>query len=300
MKPWPATRDRSYSARRMAQRKQATPAVDVAALEAQLRAALECEGALKLSSVKPAALRTTIAESLSRGGFEVTKSFIRRPLKTQLLEALEHGALVPLKSLTTHVRGATAPELKRLIDDAVQEGLARRVLRGAAESLVSADVRVLSATELQALRLRVVGLGKALEKVSKTPGLSVLASDATEALNEAMTALDARRTVNGTQASVVQRKVPDEAMGELLTAVDLTRDERTGLSFVPAVVGRLSPRLDTSTAVKLLLSAAERELLELRPEGGIGRLSEAEISVCPVGPHGTRLSWTRRISGETA
>jgi hypothetical protein len=252
--------------------------------------------------VKPASLRETVTATLVREGFEATKSAIRRPLRGQLLEALEHGALVPVKSLAAHVRGATGPELKRLVDDAVREGLVRRVLRGAAEVvLAGADVRVLSRAEAETVRLRVVGLGKSLEKVTKNPGLCLLASDATAALSEAVTAIaervDARGAANAAQTSATERKPAEEAMRALLAAVDSTRDVRTGLSFVPSVVGRLAPQLETHAAIKLLLRAAEQELLELRPEGGIGRLSEAELSVCPLGPHGTRLSWARRLTG---
>lgn len=285
----------------MATRKKATPAVDEAALAAEVREDLAREGAIKLTRIKPASLRRSLSEALSRDGFEVSKAAIRLPLRTQLLAALEHGALVPVKSLAAHVRGATATELKRLIDDAVRDGIARRVLRGTAEVLAGQDVRVLSAPEVEAMRLRVVELGKALEKVTKKPGLSLLASDATTAFAEAMPrVMDRGETRNGTKAtgpSATARKPSDEAMGALLAAVDSTRDARTGLSFVPAVVGRLAPDVEASAAVRLLLTAAERELLELRPEGGIGRLSEAELSVCPAGPHGTRLSWARRLTG---
>jgi hypothetical protein len=286
----------------MATGKKAIPALDAAALTAEVREDLAREGAVKLTRIKPASLRGSVSDALSRDGFEVTKAAIRQPLRAQLLAALEHGALVPVKSLAAHVRGATAPELKRLMDDAVRDGIARRVLRGTAEVLAGREVRVLSAAEIEAMRVRVVGLGKALEKVTKKPGLSVLASDATTALAEAMAGVtdraEARNGTRATRVSATTGKPSDEAMGALLAAVDSTRDVRTGLSFVPTVVGRLAPELETSAAVQLLLTAAERELLELRPEGGIGRLSEAELSVCPAGPHGTRLSWARRLTGE--
>jgi hypothetical protein len=285
----------------MAQRKQAPPAVDAAALEAEARDALAREGAIKLSSVKPSSLRAALSETLSRDGFEVTQSVIRRPLRAQLLDALAHGALVPVKSLSAHVRGAAAAELKRLTEDAIREGLARRVLRGTAEVLVGEDVRVLSGAGLESMRLRIVGLGKALEKATKKPGLTLLASDAQDALEQAITAVAehgaAKSATKAPHTSATPQKPSDEPMRALLAAVDSTRDVRTGLSFVPAVVGRLAPTVDAGAAVKLLLTAAERELLELRPEGGIGRLSEAELSVCPAGPHGTRLSWARRLAG---
>lgn len=281
----------------MAQRKKAASFLDAAAIEAEVREALSRDGAVKLSSVKPAALRSRIAESLSLDGFEVTKAAIRRPLPAQLLQALAHGALVPLKSLATHVQGATAGELKLLIADALHQGLARRVLRGTTEVLVGTDHKVLSPAEVNAIRLKLVALGKTLEKVTKKPGLSLLATDVAAALDDATTAMNARAGMKVAPSLATQRKPVDDALAALLEAVDSTRDERTGLSFVPAVVGRLAPRVEATGAVKLLVSAAERELLELRPEGGIGRLSEAELSVCPVGPHGTRLSWARRLAG---
>ena len=234
-------------------------------------------------------------------GFEVTKTLVRQPLRVQLRAALQYGALIPVKALASHVRGATATELKRLTETAVGEGLARLVLRGTAEVLAGAEVSVLSGAEVEALRIRVVGLGKALEKVTRRQGLSLLATDATAPLSEALTALGERSPGAARSAAPLPAAPPqqpsDDAMRTLLEAVDSTRDVSTGLSFVPAVVGRLAPGLSASAAVRLLLTAAERELLELRPEGGIGRLSEAELSVCPPGPHDTRLSWARRLTG---
>jgi hypothetical protein len=83
-------------------------------------------------------------------------------------------------------------------------------------------------------------------------------------------------------------------MNSLLSAVDATRDPRTGLSFVPAIVARLKAELDSARVTAALLEAARNGLLELRPEGGIQRLSREELLVCPPGPQGTRLSWARR------
>jgi hypothetical protein len=285
----------------MAQRKKVVPVVDEAGIESALRDQLKREGAVKLNRIKPTGVRAAIVERLVRDGFEATKTVIRRPLQVQLREALEHGALVPVKSLASHVRGATASELKREMEIAVREGTAHVVLRGTAEVLAGPEVRVLSAMEIQVLRTRVAELGKALEKVTRKRGVTLLAADATGVLSEALVAMSAQAQAKlGARAPspTLALKAPhDHAMQALLEAVDSARDVRTGLSFVPAVVGRLAPALSTSAAVKLLLAAAERELLELRPEGGIGRLSEAELSVCPPGPHDTRLSWARRLTG---
>jgi hypothetical protein len=89
---------------------------------------------------------------------------------------------------------------------------------------------------------------------------------------------------------------PDAALEHLLAVIDAVQDERTGLSFVPAVVRRLNRAMAVSAAHDLLLTAARREVIELRPEGGLGRLSSEELALCPPGPAGTRLSWARRTS----
>ncbi len=278
--------------------------MDEAAVEADVRDELAREGVMKLASVKPAAIRGKLVAKLAADGFEVTKAAVRRPLLAQLKEALAHGALVPVKSLNAHVRGGSAPELKQLVTVVVRDGVAKLVQRGAVEVLASREARVLSVAEVQSLRERLADLGKALEKVTKKKGLSFLTSDATAVLSGAVSALEerevsaARRVSEGAGALAGGVTSHEEEMRALLEAVEATKDERTGLSFVPAVVGRLAPGLSSSVAVKLLLSAAERELLELRPEGGIGRLTQAELLVCPPGPHDTRLSWTRRLPGE--
>jgi len=56
----------------------------------------------------------------------------------------------------------------------------------------------------------------------------------------------------------------------------------------------LRPSFTSDAAREALLTAAHSSLLELRPEGGINRLSPEELSLCPPGPQGTRLSWARR------
>lgn len=285
----------------MAQRKKVASVVDVGAIVSALRDELEREGMVKLARIKPTQVRAEVVEKLVQDGFEVTKTLVRRPLAAQLHAALQHGALVPVKALGSHVRGATGPELKRLTEAAVRDGTARLVLRGAVEVLAGAEVPVLSGPEVEALRVSLAGLGKALEKVTRKRGLSLLTTDATAVLSEAMTVFGQKHPATTRSAAqgpaALPRQQHDDAMRALLDAVDSTRDQRTGLSFVPAVVGRLAPKVSAPAAVKLLLAAAERELLELRPEGGIGRLSEAELSVCPPGPHDTRLSWARRLNG---
>lgn len=91
-----------------------------------------------------------------------------------------------------------------------------------------------------------------------------------------------------------------DALAELLSALDAAHDARSGMSFVPAIVRQLSAAMTAPEALDLLLQAARRELIELRPEGGLGRLSHEELALCPPGPAGTRLSWARRSAGVDA
>jgi hypothetical protein len=41
--------------------------------------------------------------------------------------------------------------------------------------------------------------------------------------------------------------------------------------------------------------AAQRGLIELRPESGLGRLASDEQALCVAGPEGSRLSWARPV-----
>lgn len=278
----------------MAQRKaaRAKTVVDVDAAVREVEERLNRDGAMKLSELKPKALRDAVVPRLVEKGFEATKAYVRRPLLAQLSEALSHGALVPVSGLAAHVPGATSAELKTAVAQAVKSGRARTVLRGKAEVLCGPEVMVVDSAQLARIRERALALSKLVEKVTRKPGLALLAEDLEEALSEV------RRAVP--TAPVIEKKREDDGLAALLSAVDSTRDVRSGLSFVPAIVGRLAPQIATPRAIELLMSAAARELLELRPEGGIGRLSEAELSVCPPGPHGTKLSWVRRLGGGAA
>lgn len=274
----------------MAQRKQKVQ-VDPSAILRDAEKSLERDSFVKLASVKPASLRPAIAAELRGRGFEVTNTVVRVPLLKQLEAALQHGALIPLKTLSSHVRGASAKELKELLATALVKGVAFQALRGRAEVVVGASTSVVSGEQLSALRDQVAGLNKALEKAEKSKRLVLLAADVNESLTMALEQV---------RAGTFTRPKQGDPLGDVLAAVDATRDAKSGLSFVPAVVEKLAPRFDALAVGRLLLGAAQNDLLELRPEGGIARLSEAELALCPRGPHGTRLSWARRIAGGRA
>jgi hypothetical protein len=263
------------------------------------RAVLQREGVVKMTALGPAATRAALAAELAKEGYEATKSVVRRPLGDQLAAALADGAFVPLKAVASVVSGATAAEAKRAATALVAKGGAKLVLRGTAEVLVPAMAPVLSREQLA----RFGRLAKVVAKAAASKsGASVLQVDMVEALGEVVPGI----TVSGRGAERVERRPegaapPRDGSGKLthlLSTLEETRDPQTGLSFVPAIVARLEPEIGAEAVRALLVSAATNGVIELRPEGGIGRLSEQELAVCPPGPQGTRLSWARRLEME--
>lgn len=246
-------------------------------------------GVVKLTSVAPKAAREAVISALVARGFEPTKNSLRVPLLSQLKDAVAHGAMIALSALPAHVRGATKAELKSAADTAIREGIVVRVLRGRAESVVAVGAPVLSAETLGSLATQLATITKALHKAQKTRALTLLAADVREALEKAL------------QAMPVAEKKQSAAspLHRVLQTVDSMRDSKTGLSFIPHVLTELAKTMDPKAATDALLAAAASDLLELRPEGGLARLSQTELALCPPGPQGTRLSWARRLSGET-
>ena len=54
-----------------------------------------------------------------------------------------------------------------------------------------------------------------------------------------------------------------------------------GLTFVPAVVLEL-PQLHRQAALAAIKRAATARLIELRPDGGLGRFKQAELDAAPA------------------
>ena len=272
-----------------AKQKFAPQLADVPARVTQARAQLEAEGAVKLTALGPPATRGLIAAELGKSGFELTASWVRKPIAQQLQQALADGAFIALKGVAAHVAGATATEAKDAALALVASGAGYLVLRGREEVLVPSSAGVLSRKELAAFEALSTVVAKAARAKN---GVSLLRSDLIEALAQA---LPSSALVPGPASNAqIERKPGDAALSSLLSAVDATRDAQTGLSFVPSIVARLRPSFNSDVAREALLSAARSGLLELRPEGGINRLSVEELALCPPGPQGTRLSWARR------
>lgn len=281
-----------------AKRKTARAAADPAVLLERARSLLDTHGVVKLSALGATSARASLVAELERQGFETSKTVVRRPVADQLALALADGAFIPLKSIASHVVGATAVEAKRAGLALVASGSAKLVLRGTAEVLVPQSASVLTRAQL----IQFGEIAKVVAKaVSSKSGLSLLRGDLLDELQRVTpgvaTATGDPRTRAATPTAMPVRpesEVREGHLSRLLSVVEATRDPQTGLSFVPAIVATLRPQLGAETTTDVLLAAAMDGLLELRPEGGINRLSEQELSVCPEGPQGTRLSWVRR------
>jgi hypothetical protein len=162
------------------------------------------------------------------------------------------------------------------------------VIRTSIETLVPVTADVVANEALATASKRAQDLAKQLNAAArKGEGVGVLRADMAQALDRVLPE-QSRGAHRG-------RPGPSSALDLVLRAVDAARDAKVGLSFVPSVVELLSADLDGPSAQDALIDAASRGLVELRPEGGLGRLSDAERMACPVGPQGTRLSWVRRI-----
>jgi hypothetical protein len=260
---------------------------DVNALAAKARAELQREQALRLTAVAPPSARGEVMAVLKAEGYEVTATTVRVPIEAQLEGALGDGSFLSVKSLAGRLRGATAAEAKLAVGRLVDAGRARRVMRTTEETIVPVSANVLSASELVDAAKRLLALAKLVQTVARKKATTTLLRD------DVAQALD--RVLGATGVPSVTSKDLGPEIARVLQAIDEAREADADLTFVPKVVDLLSSKLDVAAVRAALLVAASRGLVELRPEGGIGRLSPAELAACPEGPHGTRLSWARRI-----
>jgi hypothetical protein len=265
-------------------KKRSEPKVTVEDLIPSARKAVEHLGIVKVSELGPKSLQADVVERLVALGFESTGKVVRKPLRAQVLDALSHGASVPLKAVKDHVTSAAIKELSAVTAALIDEGAALLVLRGKEPTLVAATARVVSGDSLRRFEKELKALSAVVAGALKKPRGGLLVGDVTDAL-ERLRDL----------AAPIKR--PDSTVERVLQAVDDARDARMGLSFVPTVVRSLGPELGVPQAMATLMEAAKRGLLELRPEGGLARLSAEELALCPPGPQGTHLSWVKRSEG---
>jgi hypothetical protein len=260
---------------------------DPNALAAESRALLDRQKVILRSAVGPLAVRDEVIEMLRSEGFEVTAKVVRVPIQRQLAAVLDDGTYVAIKGIRAYVRGATAKEAQLAARALADTGQAHRVMRTSAETLVPASAQVLAGAALTAVASRLAALVKQVQVAARRGrDVGVLRAD----LEASLAAALPQRSASGSRP----RPERSPALSRVLRAIDVAHDDGLGLSFVPKVAGLLAADLDAATVKRALLEAASCGLVELRPEGGLGRLSDAELQACPDGPQGTRLSWVRR------
>jgi hypothetical protein len=262
---------------------------DPGALVAAAKAVLDREKAIPRSKVGPPSVRDRVLDALRVEGFEVTAKVVRIPIEDQLRAVLRDGGYLAFNAISSHVRGATAAEAKQVAKALAESGRARRILRTTTETLVPVTADVVADKGLALASKRAADLARQLQNAARK-GMGVLRSDVEQALDGVLP--------TNPRSGASRRPDSSLELDVVLRAVDAARDAKVGLSFVPKVVGLLSVNFGHATAQKALLEAASRGFVELRPEGGLGRLSEAERMACPEGPQGTRLSWARRIEAQ--
>lgn len=134
------------------QRRSAPPSPEELELAvAILRERLQAEGALKVSSIAPKSARAELCARLVAEGYELGGTWLRRPVREQLREALGHGAALARPGLAAAVRGASAAELARVVSELERGGELYRVLRGKSETIVGASAPVLPPAALEPL-----------------------------------------------------------------------------------------------------------------------------------------------------
>jgi hypothetical protein len=275
------------------------------------KALLEHKGVVTAAKLGPPKLRSLVIAALLNEGFEKAGKGARVPLASQGERLIEQGHHIPLPSLRKRLNGATAAEATQLAYRLSRDGKAHVVLRGKQLSLVPASEPVVDRAALKELtdhiKLALSWLNKARTNRS---GATVLVSDLSEALSQAKQAalepVASTKPAGGTQttagkAAGLQRATAAQSHGSLgdalRGAILALRDEDSALARVPEVSRRLRERASSQAVIEALLVASRQGELELRPEGGIGRLTDEDAALCPMGAAGVRLSWVRLQEG---
>ncbi len=272
----------------MAARNLRTTAVDLDSLVPVLTRAVLERGAISIAQLSKLGVPKPQHEAallrLRNEGFEFTGKGVRLPIRQQLLRRLEERSQLPLKGLEKLVIGCTAKEVLSVVDEFVKGGIVHRILRTKADWIVTAGTDVLSADEVGSLKRLVADWATRIKKVTaarKTP-ITFWRSDV-KALIEELALMK-----NGPNGAADMDERDSHKLVELISN---QLDPSVGLAFVPAVIEK--SRLAIGRAHSLLLELARGGKIELRPDSGTVRFTQAELQTAPAGPDGSRLLWAR-------
>lgn len=297
-------------------------------LEAALvkaRAGLEAKGVVTGAQLGAAVVRPQVVARLCGEGYEPTATGLRVALDVQGERLLAPGEPLLLSDFAKRLKGAKAAETKEFVVQLRRDGKAHVVLRGKQSYLVPSSETVLRRSEVEAVAKRLKAAAAKLtvvatwlDKVRKDKHeLTVLESDLRAELSALSALLDQPGSGSQTNSNVAkvtsaQRKVASSERSEVTPATMVTpgtmvtppalevalrgailalRDEDSRLASIPQVSQRLRERATAQAVIEVLLAEYGRGRLELRPEGGIGRLSEEDRALCPIGAGGLPLSW---------
>jgi len=247
-------------------------------------------GAMAPSKLLPKGLsragQALFLESLGRCGLERTGKHMRVPVDEQVQARLASEGPIPLASLAKRLAGVTAVEAKRAATRLVSAGSAVWVMRDGKDVVAPPTVDALSPTELEALKQavkRVEAMLKWVRPKKGVPTRTLLRND----LGSAACLLSTG------PASAEARPADAERM--VLDTILRFADGRTGLARVPEVVRAVGGQVAREEALRAMLTLDRAGRIELRPESGIGLLSDADAALCPRGPREVPLSFVRVV-----
>lgn len=238
----------------------------------------------------PPPLRAGLLDELVGPGVERTTKGVRRSLAAQLEAALATRGSLPVAGLAKAAAGGTPAEVKVATQRLLQDGRAALVVRGKAEVLMPVSEALLSRERLVALDRAVLSMAGQCKKALAAKGgpRTLLATDVQELFLDLVVGKQGgARTPTNTSPSLTEPR--------LLDLIKKHTQPTMGLAFVCDVVRALLPTVPLGAIHESLLAAARARRIELRPESGVGRLSELESWLCPPGPLDTRLSWVRLL-----
>lgn len=281
---------------------------------ASARSILETRGVVAGRQLGAVAVRPRVVQRLCSEGYEPTAKGVRVALGAQCERLLSEGEPVAVASLGKRLVGASAKELKALVDELREASRVQVVFRGKQQYLVRPDEPVLRRDGLKTLvdklKLTTAWLEKA--RKDKADG-GVLAADVLAEL-AGFSGLLGTVSSDGVSAllsnahDASRKRHPDAPSPEpsaksadstrdaslqvaLRGAILALRDEDSHLASIPMVSRRLRARATPKQVKDVLLSEFRGGKLELRPEGGMGRLNEEDRALCPMGAGGVPLSW---------
>jgi hypothetical protein len=106
---------------------------------------------------------------------------------------------------------------------------------------------------------------------------------------------DVRRVVEALASAVQAPRRSSDPAQAVLGAIARRADARTAMARVPEVVKALEGQLEPAEAIAALLALHQQGRVELRPEAGVGLLTEQDAALCPRGARGVVLSYVRLL-----